>query len=167
MLGSQRLHLQPPSPPPSRCVLPWAEFEAVLSICHPVEPGSTALALRSTIDFTCSGHVSIFEFDIFTRLFQVREGQGLKPRLLGPGVGEVGSPDSWVLGQERLGAQTLGSWGRRGWEPRLLGLWEEGLGAWIPESWRWKGLESSMSKIFLRPMVGVSEVSVSLNPGRH
>ena len=129
MLGSQRLHLQPPSPPPSRCVLPWAEFEAVLSICHPVEPGSTALVLRSTIDFTCSGHVSIFEFDIFTRLFQVREGQGLKPR--------------------------------------LLGLWEEGLGAWIPESWRWKGLESSMSKIFLRPMVGVSEVSVFLNPGRH
>ncbi|KAM7233285.1 hypothetical protein CapIbe_015421 [Capra ibex] len=54
----------------ARCVLPWAEFEAVLSICHPVEPGSTALALRSTIDFTCSGHVSIFEFDIFTRLFQ-------------------------------------------------------------------------------------------------
>ncbi|XP_055267885.1 E3 ubiquitin-protein ligase CBL-C [Moschus berezovskii] len=54
----------------TRCVLPWAEFEAVLCICHPVEPGSTALALRSTIDLTCSGHVSIFEFDIFTRLFQ-------------------------------------------------------------------------------------------------
>ncbi|XP_057569564.1 E3 ubiquitin-protein ligase CBL-C [Hippopotamus amphibius kiboko] len=54
----------------ARCVLPWAEFEALLCICHPVEPGSTALALRSTIDLTCSGHVSIFEFDIFTRLFQ-------------------------------------------------------------------------------------------------
>ncbi|XP_025125064.2 E3 ubiquitin-protein ligase CBL-C isoform X3 [Bubalus bubalis] len=54
----------------ARCVLPWAEFEAILCICHPVEPGSTALALRSTIDLTCSGHVSIFEFDIFTRLFQ-------------------------------------------------------------------------------------------------
>ncbi|CAM9981072.1 unnamed protein product, partial [Rangifer tarandus platyrhynchus] len=54
----------------TRCVLPWADFEAVLCICHPVEPGSTALALRSTIDLTCSGHVSIFEFDIFTRLFQ-------------------------------------------------------------------------------------------------
>nr|XP_031537751.1 E3 ubiquitin-protein ligase CBL-C isoform X4 [Vicugna pacos] len=54
----------------ARCVLPWAEFEALLCICHPVEPGSTALALRSTIDLTCSGHVSIFEFDVFTRLFQ-------------------------------------------------------------------------------------------------
>ncbi|XP_036690010.1 E3 ubiquitin-protein ligase CBL-C isoform X3 [Balaenoptera musculus] len=53
-----------------RCVLPWAEFEVLLCICHPMEPGSTALALRSTIDLTCSGHVSIFEFDIFTRLFQ-------------------------------------------------------------------------------------------------
>ncbi|KAM9046658.1 E3 ubiquitin-protein ligase CBL-C isoform 1-T1 [Megaptera novaeangliae] len=54
----------------ARCVLPWAEFEVLLCICHPMEPGSTALALRSTIDLTCSGHVSIFEFDIFTRLFQ-------------------------------------------------------------------------------------------------
>ncbi|XP_012919525.1 E3 ubiquitin-protein ligase CBL-C isoform X1 [Mustela putorius furo] len=54
----------------ARCVLPWAEFESLLCTCHPVESGSTALALRSTINLTCSGHVSIFEFDIFTRLFQ-------------------------------------------------------------------------------------------------
>ncbi|XP_008068522.2 E3 ubiquitin-protein ligase CBL-C, partial [Carlito syrichta] len=53
-----------------RCVLPWAEFESLLCTCHPVEAGSTALALRSTVDLTCSGHVSVFEFDIFTRLFQ-------------------------------------------------------------------------------------------------
>ncbi|XP_067577177.1 E3 ubiquitin-protein ligase CBL-C isoform X3 [Pseudorca crassidens] len=53
-----------------RCVLPWAEFELLLCLCHPVEPGCTTLALRSTIDLTCSGHVSMFEFDIFTRLFQ-------------------------------------------------------------------------------------------------
>lgn len=66
-------------PLPTRCVLPWAEFEPLLCTCHPVEPGSIALALRSTIDLTCSGHVSIFEFDIFTRLFQVREGQGRVP----------------------------------------------------------------------------------------
>uniref|UniRef100_A0A2K6G2I3 E3 ubiquitin-protein ligase CBL n=1 Tax=Propithecus coquereli TaxID=379532 RepID=A0A2K6G2I3_PROCO len=45
----------------ARCVLPWAEFESLLCTCHPVEPGSTALALRSTIDLTCSGHVSIFD----------------------------------------------------------------------------------------------------------
>lgn len=30
-----------------------------------------AMALRSTVDITCNDHVSIFEFDIFTRLFQV------------------------------------------------------------------------------------------------
>ncbi|XP_023505638.1 E3 ubiquitin-protein ligase CBL-C isoform X1 [Equus przewalskii] len=54
----------------ARCVLPWAEFESILCTCHPVESGATALALRSTIDLTCSGHVSVFEFDIFTRLFQ-------------------------------------------------------------------------------------------------
>nr|3VRN_A Chain A, Signal transduction protein CBL-C [Homo sapiens]3VRO_A Chain A, Signal transduction protein CBL-C [Homo sapiens]3VRP_A Chain A, Signal transduction protein CBL-C [Homo sapiens] len=54
----------------ARCVLPWAEFESLLGTCHPVEPGCTALALRTTIDLTCSGHVSIFEFDVFTRLFQ-------------------------------------------------------------------------------------------------
>ncbi|XP_037676427.1 E3 ubiquitin-protein ligase CBL-C isoform X2 [Choloepus didactylus] len=53
-----------------RCVLSWAAFESLLCTCHPIEPGSTALALRSTIDLTCSSHVSVFEFDIFTRLFQ-------------------------------------------------------------------------------------------------
>ncbi|XP_043454585.1 E3 ubiquitin-protein ligase CBL-C [Prionailurus bengalensis] len=54
----------------ARCVLTWAEFESILCTCHPVESGSTGLALRSTINLTGSGHVSIFEFDIFTRLFQ-------------------------------------------------------------------------------------------------
>ncbi|XP_071460363.1 E3 ubiquitin-protein ligase CBL-C [Marmota flaviventris] len=54
----------------ARCVLPWAEFQSLLCSCHPVEPGPMAQALRSTMDLTCSGHVSVFEFDIFTRLFQ-------------------------------------------------------------------------------------------------
>ncbi|XP_073742681.1 E3 ubiquitin-protein ligase CBL-C isoform X4 [Callorhinus ursinus] len=54
----------------ARCVLPWADFEWLLCTCHPVESGCTALALRSTVNLTCSGHVSIFEFDLFTRLFQ-------------------------------------------------------------------------------------------------
>ncbi|XP_028920849.1 E3 ubiquitin-protein ligase CBL-C [Ornithorhynchus anatinus] len=53
-----------------RCVVPWEEFKTLLGTLHPVEPGPMALALRSTIDLTCSGHISIFEFDIFTRLFQ-------------------------------------------------------------------------------------------------
>ncbi|XP_076986579.1 LOW QUALITY PROTEIN: E3 ubiquitin-protein ligase CBL-C [Tamandua tetradactyla] len=54
----------------ARCVLSWAEFESFLCTRHPITPGASALALRSTIDLTCNGHVSIFEFDIFTRLFQ-------------------------------------------------------------------------------------------------
>ncbi|XP_005086382.1 LOW QUALITY PROTEIN: E3 ubiquitin-protein ligase CBL-C [Mesocricetus auratus] len=53
-----------------RCVLPWAEFQSLLCACHPVDPGPTLQALRSTMDLTCNGHVSVFEFDIFTRLFQ-------------------------------------------------------------------------------------------------
>uniref|UniRef100_A0A8C6QN02 E3 ubiquitin-protein ligase CBL n=1 Tax=Nannospalax galili TaxID=1026970 RepID=A0A8C6QN02_NANGA len=54
-----------------RCLLPWAEFQSLLCTCHPMEPGTTiAQALRSTMDLTCSGYVSVFEFDIFTRLFQ-------------------------------------------------------------------------------------------------
>uniref|UniRef100_A0A8C0VX29 E3 ubiquitin-protein ligase CBL n=1 Tax=Castor canadensis TaxID=51338 RepID=A0A8C0VX29_CASCN len=54
----------------ARCVLPWAEFQSILCSCHPVEPGPAAQALCSTMDLTCSRHVSIFEFDIFTRLFE-------------------------------------------------------------------------------------------------
>lgn len=64
------------TPIPSRCVLPWAEFQSLLCARHPVEPGPTMQALRSTLDLTCSGHVSVFEFDVFTRLFQVREAHG-------------------------------------------------------------------------------------------
>lgn len=80
------------------------------------------MALRSTINLTCSGHVSIFEFDIFTRLFQVREGQGWKLRLLAPQ-------------------------GRRGWKPGFLGLRRVGLGSQAHGSWERKGLGSSVSKI--------------------
>ncbi|XP_068945070.1 E3 ubiquitin-protein ligase CBL-C isoform X2 [Petaurus breviceps papuanus] len=53
-----------------RCVLLWEDFEKLLSSRHPVKPGPMTQALKSTIDLTVSGHVSIFEFDVFTRLFQ-------------------------------------------------------------------------------------------------
>ncbi|KAJ6663547.1 hypothetical protein lerEdw1_009626 [Lerista edwardsae] len=53
-----------------RCLVTWAEFREGLHQVHPVDPGPMAIALRSTIDLTCNGHISIFEFDIFTRLFQ-------------------------------------------------------------------------------------------------
>ncbi|XP_074075423.1 E3 ubiquitin-protein ligase CBL-C isoform X2 [Macrotis lagotis] len=53
-----------------RCVVPWEEFEKLLSSRHPVKRGPMAQALKSTIDLTVNSHVSIFEFDVFTRLFQ-------------------------------------------------------------------------------------------------
>ncbi|XP_074836723.1 E3 ubiquitin-protein ligase CBL-C isoform X2 [Carettochelys insculpta] len=54
----------------TRSLVPWAEFQAGLQQVHPVAPGPTAGALRATMDLTCSDHISIFEFDVFTRLFQ-------------------------------------------------------------------------------------------------
>ncbi|KAH0631661.1 hypothetical protein JD844_006107 [Phrynosoma platyrhinos] len=54
----------------TRSLVSWAEFREGLQRVHPVEPGAMAVALRSTIDLTCSGHISVFEFDVFTRLFQ-------------------------------------------------------------------------------------------------
>ncbi|KAM6427837.1 E3 ubiquitin-protein ligase CBL-C isoform 1-T1 [Liasis olivaceus] len=53
-----------------RSLVSWSEFQKGLQQVHPVDSGAMAIALRSTIDLTCSGHISIFEFDIFTRLFQ-------------------------------------------------------------------------------------------------
>ncbi|XP_029142270.1 E3 ubiquitin-protein ligase CBL-C [Protobothrops mucrosquamatus] len=53
-----------------RSLVPWSEFQKGLQQVHPVDSGPMATALKSTIDLTCSGHISIFEFDIFTRLFQ-------------------------------------------------------------------------------------------------
>uniref|UniRef100_A0A8B9KZA6 E3 ubiquitin-protein ligase CBL n=1 Tax=Astyanax mexicanus TaxID=7994 RepID=A0A8B9KZA6_ASTMX len=38
----------------------------------PISSGLEAMALKSTIDLTCNDYISVFEFDIFTRLFQVR-----------------------------------------------------------------------------------------------
>ncbi|XP_032094495.1 E3 ubiquitin-protein ligase CBL-like [Thamnophis elegans] len=53
-----------------RSLVPWSEFQKGLQQVHLVDSGPMAIALKSTIDLTCSGHISIFEFDIFTRLFQ-------------------------------------------------------------------------------------------------
>lgn len=135
-------------PLPTRCVLPWAEFESLLCTCHPVEPGSTALALRSTIDLTCSGHVSIFEFDIFTRLFQVREGQGGGPGSCPEGGGGW-DPDSWLRG-------------RRGWGLRIQvrGRRAGGLDSWVWGRIGWRPL----CKRPLRPTAGVSEAVGFLDP---
>nr|XP_020668173.1 E3 ubiquitin-protein ligase CBL-C [Pogona vitticeps]XP_020668174.1 E3 ubiquitin-protein ligase CBL-C [Pogona vitticeps] len=53
-----------------RSLVSWAEFREGLHHIHPLDPGPMAMALRSTIDLTCNKHISVFEFDIFTHLFQ-------------------------------------------------------------------------------------------------
>ena len=53
-----------------RTIVNWREFELKLNRVHKISSASEADALRETIQLTKSRHVSIFEFDIFTRLFQ-------------------------------------------------------------------------------------------------
>ncbi|XP_008429475.1 E3 ubiquitin-protein ligase CBL-C isoform X2 [Poecilia reticulata] len=52
------------------CIVPWRKFREQLKSAHPFEEGMEAMALKSTIDLTCNDNISVFEFDIFTRLFQ-------------------------------------------------------------------------------------------------
>ncbi|XP_035278236.1 E3 ubiquitin-protein ligase CBL-C [Anguilla anguilla] len=53
-----------------RCIVPWSSFKQQLKRVHSFEEGMEAMALKSTVDLTCNDHVSVFEFDVFTRLFQ-------------------------------------------------------------------------------------------------
>lgn len=55
-----------------RCIVQWNTFKEQLRNIHPFEEGMESMALKSTIDLTCNDHISVFEFDVFTRLFQVR-----------------------------------------------------------------------------------------------
>lgn len=57
---------------PHRCIVQWNTFKEQLRSVHAFEEGMESMALKSTIDLTCNDHISVFEFDIFTRLFQVR-----------------------------------------------------------------------------------------------
>jgi len=50
-----------------RTVVAWKDFRDALSEVHPIGSGLESTALKSTIDFTCTDHISVFEFDIFTR----------------------------------------------------------------------------------------------------
>ncbi|GAA6065530.1 E3 ubiquitin-protein ligase CBL-B, partial [Tachysurus ichikawai] len=52
-------------------IVPWKVFRQCLHEMHPISSGLEAMALKSTIDLTCNDYISVFEFDIFTRLFQV------------------------------------------------------------------------------------------------
>lgn len=53
-----------------KTVVPWKDFRQALSLVHPIGSPLEAMALKTTIDFTCTDFISCFEFDIFSRLFQ-------------------------------------------------------------------------------------------------
>ncbi|KAI4871210.1 hypothetical protein NFI96_003476 [Prochilodus magdalenae] len=53
-----------------KCIVQWSNFKQQLRRVHSFEEGMEAMALKSTVDLTCNDHISVFEFDIFTRLFQ-------------------------------------------------------------------------------------------------
>ncbi|XP_044295404.1 E3 ubiquitin-protein ligase CBL isoform X4 [Varanus komodoensis] len=53
-----------------KTIVPWKTFRQSLHEVHPISSGLEAMALKSTIDLTCNDYISVFEFDIFTRLFQ-------------------------------------------------------------------------------------------------
>ncbi|XP_020855576.1 E3 ubiquitin-protein ligase CBL-B isoform X7 [Phascolarctos cinereus] len=53
-----------------KTIVPWKVFRQCLHEVHQISSGLEAMALKSTIDLTCNDYISIFEFDIFTRLFQ-------------------------------------------------------------------------------------------------
>ncbi|KAK6469859.1 E3 ubiquitin-protein ligase CBL-like [Huso huso] len=53
-----------------RSLVHWSCFQEQLCRVHFFQHGLESVALKSTIDLTCNNHVSAFEFDIFTRLFQ-------------------------------------------------------------------------------------------------
>ncbi|XP_053791096.1 E3 ubiquitin-protein ligase CBL-B isoform X1 [Vidua chalybeata] len=53
-----------------KTIVPWKVFRQCIHEVHQISSGLEAMALKSTIDLTCNDYISIFEFDIFTRLFQ-------------------------------------------------------------------------------------------------
>lgn len=54
----------------SKTVVSWKTFKDMLNEDHPTGSTLEAMALKTTIDLTCNDYISIFEFDVFTRLFQ-------------------------------------------------------------------------------------------------
>ena len=50
-----------------RAIVPWRLFRATLHQVHPIHSPLEAVALKSTVDLTVNDHISVFEFDIFSR----------------------------------------------------------------------------------------------------
>lgn len=55
----------------SSVLVDWKAFYHALQLVHSIDSSFFSLhALKQTIDLTCDDYISIFEFDVFTRLFQ-------------------------------------------------------------------------------------------------
>eukprot|EP00051_Salpingoeca_urceolata_P001570 m.42043 g.42043 ORF g.42043 m.42043 type:complete len:496 (-) comp11509_c1_seq1:163-1650(-) len=54
----------------TRVIVPWNEFMHKFTLVHQVFSKEERDALKSTMDMTENNHITWFEFDIFTRLFQ-------------------------------------------------------------------------------------------------
>ncbi|XP_071842941.1 uncharacterized protein [Apostichopus japonicus] len=54
----------------NRTIVTWKAFRQSLQEVHPIHSTLEAIALRNTMDLTCNDYISVFEFDVFTRLFQ-------------------------------------------------------------------------------------------------
>ncbi|XP_073512039.1 E3 ubiquitin-protein ligase CBL-C [Phyllobates terribilis] len=108
----------------ARCFVRWEEFRDGLHSVHPIGEGPLESALRSTMDLTCSDYISVFEFDIFSRLFQPWETLLQNWMLLAvthPGYmafltydevkdllqGQIHKPGSYIF---RLSCTHLGQW---------------------------------------------------------
>lgn len=53
-----------------KTIITWKVFRGTLHETHSIGSPLEAMALKSTIDLTCNDYISVFEFDVFTRLFQ-------------------------------------------------------------------------------------------------
>jgi CBL proto-oncogene N-terminus, EF hand-like domain len=62
------------APISARTLVPWKQFKEALSEVHNIGSPLEAMALKSTIDLTCNDYISIFEFDVFTRLVGLYSG---------------------------------------------------------------------------------------------
>ncbi|KAG7278174.1 hypothetical protein CRUP_002134 [Coryphaenoides rupestris] len=78
-----------------KTIVPWRAFRQALHEFHPISSGLEAMALKSTIDLTFNDYISVFEFDIFTRLFQARLHRFIH------------KPGSYIF---RLSCTRLGQW---------------------------------------------------------
>ena len=47
-------------------------FRQEINKVHAISSSLECIALKSTVDLVCNDYISNFEFDVFTRLFQVR-----------------------------------------------------------------------------------------------